>query len=32
MPHHYDSDWDYQDRFQPKRRPLNEEEPDDYED
>lgn len=31
MPHHHDSDWDYQDRFQPKRRPRQEE-PDDYED
>ena len=29
MPHNYESDWDYQDRNQPKRRPLNEEEPDD---
>lgn len=26
----YDSDWDYYDRFQKKPRPLNEEEPDDY--
>lgn len=29
MPRDFDSDWDYYDSMLPKRRPHNEEEPDD---
>lgn len=30
MPRNFDSDWDYYDSFNPKRRPHKEEEPNDY--